>query len=410
MRPWNAWSGARSARPRRRSSRSCCRISTPRTTWRAGWWATPTLAEDVVQDAARAGAQLFRLLPRRRRRAWLLRIVRNAAYSRARRAKRHGDDQPGRGRAGRTRTPRAASAGPGGRSGGGAGPPEGSRALDRALAALPVELRECLVLRELEELSYKEIAQVTGVPIGTVMSRLWRARQALMQRPDRKERRHDERRLRRDAAADPGRRGRRAGTGRGRPGRRACGAVPRLRRDAGAACWPCPAGCAARLPYHAAPDALRAACGPASPPWRRRAGAAQWTRGAAVRPLAVALRCPGSAAVSARSAPASRWPPASRSRSCCRAGGGLPDDVVADHIRALQPGHLMDVVSTDQHTVKPWFDGRLDFAPPVKDLKADGLPARRRPARLSRRPPGRGPRVPAPPARHRPVRLAGERP
>lgn len=53
---------------------------------------------------------------------------------------------------------------------------------------------------------------------------------------------------------------------------------------------------------------------------------------------------------------------------------GPSEAVVGAHIRALQPGHLMDVASTDQHTVKPWFDGRLPFAPPVKDLKSVGFP------------------------------------
>lgn len=54
-------------------------------------------------------------------------------------------------------------------------------------------------------------------------------------------------------------------------------------------------------------------------------------------------------------------------------GDALVAEAVSDHVRALLPGHLIDVRSTDQHTVKPWFDGRLDFSPQVKDLSARGF-------------------------------------
>jgi RNA polymerase sigma factor (sigma-70 family) len=135
------------------------------------------LAEDVVQDAVVRGLTYFTSFRGGDPRAWLMRIVRNTAYSAlaARQLSlRHLAAPEG------TEDAVLAVPDPG------AGPEtalsdiQDAERLAQALDALPPELRECLVLRELEELSYKEIALVTGVPIGTVMSRLWRARQMLM--------------------------------------------------------------------------------------------------------------------------------------------------------------------------------------------------------------------------------------
>ncbi len=140
-----------------------------------------TLAEDVVQDSVVRALRYFASFKGGDSRAWLLRIVRNVAYTALaarRRAPTTSLDDPGPSQDDDAPAPQIPDP---------ADDPEQSllrgesfARLDQALAALPPELRECLVLHELEDLSYKDIAQITGVPIGTVMSRLWRARQALM--------------------------------------------------------------------------------------------------------------------------------------------------------------------------------------------------------------------------------------
>ncbi|HXT16894.1 MAG TPA: sigma-70 family RNA polymerase sigma factor [Gemmatimonadaceae bacterium] len=124
-------------------------------------------AQDVVQEAVLRALRYIDGYAGGDSRAWLLSIVRNCAADWHRRHRNAAPDVDLATIAGDSETDALAI----GRS--------ERRRIARAVEALPVEFREVIVLREIQELSYKEISEVVGVPIGTVMSRLARARKRL---------------------------------------------------------------------------------------------------------------------------------------------------------------------------------------------------------------------------------------
>src|SRR6266542_3141881 len=129
-------------------------------------------AEDVVQDAYLRALRFFSSLRGEDARAWLLTIVRNTWYGRFPRHAGTGvlivPDENADNRADASLDPEAQMI-----------QQQTVEQVRRALEALPPDFREVLVLRELEGLSYKEIAAIVGIPLGTVMSRLARARERL---------------------------------------------------------------------------------------------------------------------------------------------------------------------------------------------------------------------------------------
>ena len=147
----------------------------------ARWLARqPADADDIVQDAMLRAYRGFSLFRGGDMRPWLLAIVRNCAMTAAQKIRRRReDDLPGESEergprltlVAREPDPETAAIGA-----------DLSRNLSALVGELPDEFREVLILREMEELSYKEIAEITAAPIGTVMSRLARARTLLRER------------------------------------------------------------------------------------------------------------------------------------------------------------------------------------------------------------------------------------
>jgi anti-sigma factor (TIGR02949 family) len=118
------------------------------------------------------------------------------------------------------------------------------------------------------------------------------------------------------------------------------------------------------LEYHRAPDLLRARV-------MQDLRAASRRESAPARPAIRTWRWLSAAAVAVVVVAGTWW-----AGTLARSGGddAIAREVVSGHVRSLMASHLTDVASTDQHTVKPWFAGKLDFSPPVADFAAADYP------------------------------------
>lgn len=128
-------------------------------------------AEDVVQEAALRALRYFRTFGGGDARAWFLRIVRNTCYGWRREGpgtQTDSFDEEQHSRVQPQSDPETLLL-----------RTDDATAIARAMSSLPARFHQLLVLREIEGLSYRELSNVIGIPVGTVMSRLSRAREAL---------------------------------------------------------------------------------------------------------------------------------------------------------------------------------------------------------------------------------------